>query len=248
MSDTLFDMLMTLDILAGVTSILSLSAISIERMTAVKYPTRHMNMTNRPVLIAIATTWLCGFTLSQTKHLITTSTVRTYTGLVFVCGYIVPLTVIVVAYVVIYNTACNMITANIDTKTSREIKLAKTISFIIGLFLICWTPFFLVNMIYVFCESSCFHPGGNKPTWPIHVSKILHYSNSMMNFIVYGFRSPDFGQFFRRALCCSLKSRNGSVTTSQVRTRGLTVTEVCFDEYSDNGCAVTRPLTNDSLL
>eukprot|EP00493_Phyllostaurus_siculus_P026541 UN26886 len=69
MSGSLFNGLVTLDVLAGVTSILSLSAISVERMTAVKFPALHTNMTKKPVLVAITVTWCCGLTVSQTNHL-----------------------------------------------------------------------------------------------------------------------------------------------------------------------------------
>ena len=148
MSVAVFDGLVTLDVLAGVTSILSLSAISVERMTAVKFPHLHIHMTRKLVLITIITTWICGLALSQCMHLATTFThIKIYTAVVFTCGFAVPLAVIVIAYAVIYHTARHMIVANVTVKITREIRLAKTISLVIGLFLVCWTPFFVINMV-----------------------------------------------------------------------------------------------------
>ena len=251
MSYEVFKSLVTLDILAGVISTLSLTSISLERMIAVKFSARHINMTNKPALITIATVWLCSLTLSQAKHLVTTTTgVRTYTGVVFTCCYVVPLVVIVGAYAVIFHTARNMITTNsISLKVSREIRLAKNISLVIGLFFICWTPFFLTNIIYVYCDVICFEPGAPRPSWPIYVSKVLHYSNSMMNFFVYGFRSPDFRQYFRKYLCC-LNKRIRSASNVQRDSRGETiVSEIGSDEYTNGGHGgMTSPLNLDTSL
>lgn len=88
-----------------------------------------------------------------------------------------------------------MTPTNEELSTAREMRVAKTISLIIGLFVICWTPFFTINMVYVFCRHC------NRPKSLIYLSKVMHYSNSMMNFFVYSARSPDFRTFFKKVLC-----------------------------------------------
>ena len=174
MSDNIFDTIMSLDVLAGVTSIFCLAAISLERMTAVKFPSVHINLTSLPVLIALVTTWLLGITLSQSKHAVNMKdmgSIRGYTLAIFTLGYVLPLTIVIGSYCLIFHTATNMIMANEDVKTRRELRLAKTISLVVGLFVVCWTPFFVVNMVYVFCKG-CFCEGCNRPQWPIHLAKV----------------------------------------------------------------------------
>lgn len=118
-----------------------------------------------------------------------------------------PLAIITPAYCLIFYTASHMMRADNDNvSTMRELRVAKTISLVIGLFLMCWSPFFIVNMVFVFC-TTCAHP-----RWLVRVSKMMHYSNSMMNFFVYSVRSPEFRTFFKKILCQREKERNRKIS------------------------------------
>ena len=147
-----------------------------------------------------------------------------------------------VTYAVIYHAACNMMSST--HKTTREVHMAKIISIVIGLFLVCWSPFFIINMVYVFCEDVCFERDAPRPLWPIHMSKVLHYSNSMMNFFVYSVRSKEFGGFFRRVLCFwSRKKHNKNKSTC------LTIaSELGSDDGDTKYFAGTQSLTKDSPM
>ena len=102
----------------------------------------------------------------------------------------------------------------------------------------------------MFCDETCFRQ--KPPLWPIYLAKVLHYANSMMNFFIYGMRSPDFGHFFRKFLCCLDEGgggRGNSVSDSEKKSRGFTVvSEMGSDEDGGGGYAMTRPLTLDSPL
>ena len=104
--------------------------------------------------------------------------------------------------------------SNQDRNLSRELQVAKTISIIIGLFVLFWMPFFVINMYFVFCdnwytEGKCLENNTNYE-WFVHFAKALHYSNSMMNFFVYAVRSPDFRETFKALVfnkCNTVKLR-----------------------------------------
>ena len=102
--------------------------------------------------------------------------------------------------------------SNQDRNLSRELQVAKTISIIIGLFVLFWMPFFVINMYFVFCDN--WYGDGDdkckKNDWLVHLAKALHYSNSMMNFFVYAVRSPDFRETFKALVfnkCNTVKLR-----------------------------------------
>ena len=203
--------------LSGITSILCLAAISLERSVAVKFPSTHMNLSKRPVMIAIFATWIIGLIQSVSKYGVPFNLlpISIYTASIFALGFVVPLFVIIASYCIIFYAALHMMkSSNESVSTLRELRVAKTISLVIGLFIICWSPFFIVNMIYVFCNHCA------KPKWPIYVSKVMHYTNSMVNFFVYSARSPDFSNFFKKVLCppgrkkCNQKNINKSRTFS----------------------------------
>ena len=208
--DHLYTALISLDVLLGTTSIFCLAAISLERTVAVKYSTAHMNLSQRPVIGAIIATWFIGVILSASMYGVTANIKLShyiYTASIFTVGYLIPLAVITASYCIIFYKAVHMMKAsNENVNTMREIRVAKTISLVIGLFVISWSPFFLVNMVFVFCGACA------RPKWLVYVSKAMHYGNSAMNFFVYSVRSPDFRNFFKKVLCPQKRKRNNHVS------------------------------------
>ncbi|XP_019327004.1 PREDICTED: LOW QUALITY PROTEIN: beta-3 adrenergic receptor [Aptenodytes forsteri] len=76
----------------------------------------------------------------------------------------------------------------------KEHKALKTLGIIMGIFTLCWLPFFVANIIKVFC----------RPLVPDQLFLFLNwlgYVNSAFNPIIYC-RSPDFRSAFRKLLCC----------------------------------------------
>ncbi|XP_068776788.1 beta-3 adrenergic receptor [Struthio camelus] len=76
----------------------------------------------------------------------------------------------------------------------KEHKALKTLGIIMGTFTLCWLPFFVANIIKVFC----------RPLVPDQLFLFLNwlgYVNSAFNPIIYC-RSPDFRNAFRKLLCC----------------------------------------------
>ena len=79
-----------------------------------------------------------------------------------------------------------------------------------GLFVVCWTPFFGINFVFAVCIATPFKGAGfpglmTLPTWILSVNKWLQYGNSVCNPFIYGFRNKDFRRAFRKmllGLCC----------------------------------------------
>ncbi|XP_036598007.1 5-hydroxytryptamine receptor 1A [Trichosurus vulpecula] len=80
---------------------------------------------------------------------------------------------------------------------ARERKTVKTLGIIMGTFILCWLPFFIVALVLPFCESSCHMPDslGAIINW-------LGYSNSLLNPVIYAYFNKDFQSAFKKIVRC----------------------------------------------
>ena len=79
---------------------------------------------------------------------------------------------------------------------SQEKRAAKTLGIIVGCFILCWLPFFMIALIKPLCRSCQFHPIlTGIITW-------LGYLNSALNPIIYTFFNKDFRMAFKRIVFC----------------------------------------------
>ncbi|XP_069752220.1 5-hydroxytryptamine receptor 1D [Narcine bancroftii] len=76
---------------------------------------------------------------------------------------------------------------------ARERKATKTLGIILGAFIFCWLPFFVVTLIMGTCKDACwFHPVlFDLFTW-------LGYLNSLINPVIYTAFNEDFKQAFQK--------------------------------------------------
>ncbi|XP_070541241.1 D(1) dopamine receptor-like [Ptychodera flava] len=167
-------------------------------------------------------------------------------------SFYIPSTIILIIYYRIYKTASRIEkqikqqerTLNIKHKHSRsfgERKAVKTFGLIIGIFVICWLPFFIVNCIRAFCDScvpiECFIA----LTW-------LGWVNSTLNPIIYA-TNRDFRRAFRQLLCCGRPHASGrphwdyfsECSPSEVRRASRTSRSVI------NGSSVKISVTNQTI-
>ena len=80
---------------------------------------------------------------------------------------------------------------------ARERKTVKTLGIIMGTFIVCWLPFFIVALVLPFCAESCF-----MPDQLMAVISWLGYSNSLLNPIIYAYFNKDFQSAFKKIMKC----------------------------------------------
>ncbi|OCT94781.1 5-hydroxytryptamine receptor 1D [Xenopus laevis] len=78
---------------------------------------------------------------------------------------------------------------------AREKKATKTLGIILGAFIVCWLPFFVVSLVLPICRDSCwFHPLlFDFFTW-------LGYLNSLINPVIYTVFNEDFKKAFQKLI------------------------------------------------
>ena len=91
-----------------------------------------------------------------------------------------------------------------------DLKAAKTLAIVMGSFIVCWSPFIVMNTVYVSCKACIVSPMPTTAKW-------LHYSNSAMNPIIYTVLNRAFRDAFRRII----------------------FRQFCYDEYANRRFSVS---------
>jgi len=186
-----------MDVLFSTASIMNLCAISIDRYIIIAKPlTYPFNMTIRRAYIALLVIWIYAFTLAA----IVVAKWKYYPTFVFVVDFIIPLTIMITCYSLIFKTALSQVRRVFPIRQAyyfkREFKAAKTLGIVMGTFLACWAPFFLLNLIVSYRTLSL-------TTSTVAGVKILHYINSALNPLIYSCSNKEFRFKILRVLPCT---------------------------------------------
>ena len=188
-------------------SILHLCFISLERYVCITSPlTYHDKMTTRKAVVAIFGIWLFSFFMAVLKLILWSVPPPFYEIAVTVSCFFIPLVIMLICYMQIYGAARHQIKKMILTVhgspkrflLSKELKAAKTVGAVIGAFVICWGPFFVLNLVYALCKSC-----SPIPQESVLATKWLHYVNSVLNPIIYSCMNKDFRSAFKKLLAFS---------------------------------------------
>ena len=184
-----------LDVCSALTSIAHLTIISIERNIAISKPLRHRVMRRYHYYCAIAATWaygliIAGVFVSDFK----VAMWRRYKGLLStIAGFFLPLLVIIFMYANIYKSVKlfnirrrSYSISSLQRKVHLERTTAKTVLIVTGLFVLSWLPFFTLSVLFIFRPS--YLPRGTNLMHLVDFVKLLHYSNSAINPLVYTYR------------------------------------------------------------
>lgn len=213
-----------IDVLTGFGSVFGLTVIAIERVYSVFFPHHHRRAKRKMYFAMITLIW--GLTVIQTLlRILFDLKVISLEGF-FSCVMIsltVSLIIICVAYVAVWIKVnikqprqVNRTTLN-DHKTQN--KLAVTLAIITVIFIFTWMPFHILNIIMFFCV--------NCRTFPIkyvNFFKLLHYSNSLVNPLVYSSRFPEFKRTLKTIFCCQSSSVQPIVSNMEPSQSRLSVT------------------------
>uniref|UniRef100_A0A3Q2D2Y4 Trace amine associated receptor 1 n=1 Tax=Cyprinodon variegatus TaxID=28743 RepID=A0A3Q2D2Y4_CYPVA len=194
------------DILLSVSSILNLCFISVDRYYVVCHPLTYRNKINvRVSLLMILVSWTVPLLLAVTitvrgigiedlsrRCKIFSVTKESITGSFF--AFYIPAIIILTIYLKILVVAkkqarCIQNTLKIAVSVSQMEKKANiTLAIVVGVFLLCWTPFFLSGSFYRINNS-------RTPDVMVEIFKWIGWSNSFLNPLVYAY----FYKWFRRA-------------------------------------------------
>uniref|UniRef100_A0A7N8WRZ1 G-protein coupled receptors family 1 profile domain-containing protein n=1 Tax=Mastacembelus armatus TaxID=205130 RepID=A0A7N8WRZ1_9TELE len=94
--------------------------------------------------------------------------------------------------------------ASLKSSFKKETKVLKTLSIIMGVFVFCWLPFFVLNCTVPFCDPPCV----SDTTFTVFVW--FGWANSSLNPVIYAFNA-DFRRAFATILGCNRICSNNAV-------------------------------------
>ncbi|XP_078380517.1 histamine H2 receptor-like [Oculina patagonica] len=200
-----------LDILFSTASIMNLCAISCDRYIAITSPLRYSQIiTKTRALIVLICLWFYSITIAA----INLDGGVYYPVLVFVVSFLLPLSVMIYSYSRIFLAALRQARRIQPMRQAfyfkREIKAAKTLAIVMGAFIVCWTPFFVMNILVQFIRFYV-------PPIATLAIKMLHYGNSALNPVIYSSSNRDFRHKILRVLPCKCGQLNSNLGDAVVQ-------------------------------
>ena len=194
--NTLYDILTSMDILCGFASIFTLAVIAADRVYAIVFPFYHKVPPKGVYPCMIATVWVLSGLLVVYFFLFRINILpREAFVYLLLISISLSLLVICTSYLLVWaRVRCFAITHGLKGASFRERRLAELLFLITVIFMFTWLPFHIVNFIFHFCANPKCQPS----TKLVYFSKLLHYSNSFFNPIVYSYRNIEFRQCLKR--------------------------------------------------
>ena len=195
------------DIFTAIASIFTLAAISLERMYAIGCPFRHRTLKFSVYIFAIAIPWILSAIFTSIA-LLTYFSIITWETFAYIRTLFLstPLLVMCIAYFVVWKKRKTEV--GNQNHVVRETRLAKTLFIITAASLLTWLPFQTLLLLH------CFGVIGNLPYLraTVFIIKVLQFSNSLVNVIIYPFRISEFKNALlllcRYAYVCPRDRRN----------------------------------------
>ena len=221
-----------LDTITGVTLIVHLMDISIDRCTCIHYPfTYRKIMSTKKSAVLIAFSWMYGvinYSLTYIPNLPPTTRILMLT----VIAYLVPLFATIAAYVSIARVAGRQVRRikglENDNKTSlafflKEVKYAGVLAAVVFAFILCWSGTFIMNLKFVVCRHCSGCDCAEPTSEVINAVKMLQYSSSLLDPLLYASLNKDFRKAIKKMICGrprnsgTLWSASSSMNTRSVR-------------------------------
>ncbi|XP_026531935.1 sphingosine 1-phosphate receptor 2 [Notechis scutatus] len=187
-------------------SVFSLLAIAIERHVAITKVKVYSSDKNCRMLLLIGACWVISATIGGLpilgwncmSDLEKCSTVLPLYSKSYIVFVVTIFTVILFSIVVLYVRIYRIVRcSHAEKASSQTMALLRTVTFVLGAFIICWLPAFTILLIDTSCaRKSC----------PILYQSKYFFAfatlNSAINPLIYTLRSKDMRKEFLRVLCC----------------------------------------------
>ncbi|XP_010170267.1 sphingosine 1-phosphate receptor 2 [Antrostomus carolinensis] len=229
-------------------SVFSLLAIAIERHVAITKVKVYGGDKNYRMVLLIGACWVIAATIGSLpimgwncmSDLQDCSTVLPLYSKRYVLFVITIFTFILLTIVGLYTRIyCIVRSSHADIATAQTLALLKTVTIVLGAFIICWLPAFIILLL----DASC----------PTRSCRILYKANyffafatfnSAANPIIYTLRSKDMRREFLRVLCCcGRRSRDQSPPGCGFPLRTSSSSDRCSPKYELPTSPITRECT-----
>ena len=212
------------DMFTGLSSIFTLTVISLERLFAISQPLRHRQLSSRNYVIAIVMPWILSLTVTSVRVLQYYSIVTRHQILtVVIISLSTPLLITFTSYGVIWRKQTSRIQNGVRAR--REARLSKTLFLITGTFVLTWLPFQVLVVVVIMCV-----PCSKMHIVVVFVIKLLHFSNSLINFLIYCLRMPDYRKAVSQIF--SISKCRGCSSNREVNTLGDSRTSIALTHFS----------------
>ena len=184
----------------------NLCCVTLDRHIAIFYPLRYGSMvTNTRCYLLIATVWFMSLVLPCSRFL--TDDVKELSTLYLsftVITILIPMVIIVFCSVRILRAAAVQSRQITDNTLQRQdsvkrrkknFKAAKTVSIVVGLFVVCWLPSLITSFVYYFSEKLCYCTE-YLTVWTS--VEAVAFSSSGINPLVYCLRNEEFYEALTR--------------------------------------------------
>ncbi|XP_073510205.1 sphingosine 1-phosphate receptor 2 [Phyllobates terribilis] len=217
-------------------SVFSLLAIAIERHVAIVKVKVYSSDKNCRMIILIGACWVISMVIGGLPiigwncigNLDECSTVFPLYAKKYILFIVTIFTIILFSIVILYvRIYCIVKSSHAEMAAPQTLALLKTVTIVLGVFIICWLPAFTILLMDVACKVKGCHIL-YKADYFFGVATL----NSALNPIIYTLRSKEMRREFLRVLCCwnyVQKSRN--VDKCMLHLRSSSSLERCTQKH-----------------
>ncbi|XP_042304046.1 sphingosine 1-phosphate receptor 2 [Sceloporus undulatus] len=187
-------------------SVFSLLAIAIERHVAITKVKVYSSDKNCRMVLLIGACWVISAAIGGLPilgwncmaDLDKCSTVLPLYSKQYILFVVLIFTIILFSIVILYVRIYRIVrSSHAEMAGSQTVSLLRTVTFVLGAFIICWLPAFIILMV----DASC----ARKSCAILYKAKYFFAFatlNSAINPVIYTLRSKDMRKEFLRVLCC----------------------------------------------